>query len=241
MLRIVLVDAVEYAEHELPHKAGGPAAWFASALAPISGITVETVRCSQPGLDEAVLAADAVILSGSPRDAWSSDPQVVRYVDHVRAWLREGKPMLGVCFGHQVMARASGGHVGRNPSGWEVGTVKVTLTPDGRSSRLFAMQREELTVLQSHQDAVLTAPPGASVLAFNAHCAVQALQYGAHQYSVQFHPELSPEVLRLVWSQRRHDLREKVSFNLDERLDSMVPTPEALRLFEQFLHPLRAA
>ncbi|MBX7116519.1 MAG: type 1 glutamine amidotransferase [Myxococcaceae bacterium] len=203
-----------------------------------SELEVHTMGLSHSGLGEAAAAADALILSGSPRDAWSDEPDLVRYVSQVRHWVENGKALFGVCFGHQVMARAMGGHVAKNPMGWEVGNTTVELTVKGGDSLLFASQPQPMPVLQSHQDAVVSVPAGATLLATNSHTYVQALSYGPHQYGVQFHPELTPDILRSVWAQRREVWRHKVVFDLDKRLDNMNPTPVAPHLFAQFLDPL---
>ena len=74
-------------------------------------------------------------------------------------------PMLGICFGHQLLAMALGGKVIRNPLGWEVGTCKVRLTHAGKHDRLFSGLPDEFSVMQSHQDMVVDFPNNAECLA----------------------------------------------------------------------------
>lgn len=231
MKRVLIVDAVEYGPDELSGRLGGPPAWFGAALAEIPGVAVTAAGVSDPRLDELALSHDALVLSGAPGDAWADDEATLQYVARARRWLREGKPLFGVCHGHQILARAAGGHVGRNPAGWELGNVRVSLTAAGRMCPLFAGNGPELNFLESHQDAVLGVPAGAQVLAANDHTPVQALAYGPRQFSVQFHPEFSPEILRALW----RDREKPEGFDPAPALESAQPTPEARKLFARFL------
>src|SRR5690606_7506582 len=135
-------------------------------------------------------------------------PEALAYSSLVRGWLEAGRPLFGVCHGHQVMARAAGAEVARSPAGWELGTAEITLTAAGRACPLFPDPGEPRRFLESHQDAVLAVPRNATLLGGNAHTPVQALAYGPRQFSVQFHPEFTPELLRLLWAERRETLRE---------------------------------
>ena len=235
MTRVLVIDAVEYQPEEADRKLGGPAGWFGRALALASEVEVLVAGTSDPRLAAHVAAADALILSGSPRDAWSDEPEVVTLLRTVRDLVDAGKPLFGVCYGHQVMARAAGGEVAPNPAGWEVGNTTVDLTPAGLACPLFQNVTSPLEVIESHQDAVLSRPWGSTVLAGNAHTPIQALSYGPRQFSVQFHPEFTPEILRALWAERRELLRGTVPFDLDARLDAVHATPHVTCLFRRFL------
>lgn len=235
---VLIVDAVEYTAEEAPLYLGGPPHWFRTALSGMAGWDFSAVGASDPTLAERAQAVDAIILSGSPHDAWSDEPEALAYLRLVQAWLEAGRPLFGVCHGHQVMARAAGAHVNRNPAGWELGLAEISLTPAGLSSPLFADPTESRLFLESHQDAVLTVPRNATLLGGNAHTPVQALAYGPHQFSVQFHPEFTPEILRLLWAERRETLRGTLPFDIDARLAEAAPTPHAPRLLERFLQQL---
>jgi GMP synthase (glutamine-hydrolysing) len=235
MPRVLVIDAVEYEPEEASRKLDGPAGWFGRALRVDPDVEVEVAACSDPRLATRAAAAEGVILSGSPRDAWSDEPEVLDYLGSVRDLMNAGKPLFGVCYGHQVMARAAGGKVAPNPAGWEVGNALVELTAAGRACPLFQAASSSLEVIESHQDAVVEAPPGSTVLATNPHTRIQALSYGPRQFSVQFHPEFTPEILRALWTERRELLRASVPFDLDVALDTVRPTPQVTHLFAQFL------
>jgi GMP synthase-like glutamine amidotransferase len=221
--KVVLLDCVGDAVE------GGAGPWFAAALAKIREVDFGVVRPEEGtgGLD----SADAVLISGSPRDAFADDEwtsKTLRVVEHA---LGRKVPVLGVCFGHQLLGRLAGAKVGRNPQGWEVGECIVRST--GAPSPLNLPT--EARVLQSHQDSVAEIPAGARLLAGNEHTAVQAAEWGDRVYGVQFHPEFTGEILRKLWSKRRELWRGKTAFDLDAKLDAAGECEDGLAVFRGFL------
>ena len=105
-------------------------------------------------------------------------------------------PMLGLCFGHQLLAQALGGEVADNPMGIEVGTVALRLTRAGHQDALLSAMENHPWAQVVHKQSVLTPPPDAAVLASNVHDACQAFRYGDRVWGVQFHPEFSADVMR---------------------------------------------
>ena len=105
-------------------------------------------------------------------------------------------PILGLCFGHQLLAEALGGEVADNPMGIEVGTVPLRLTQAGHQDALLSAIENHPWAQVVHKQSVLTPPPGAAVLASNVHDACQAFRYGDCVWGVQFHPEFSADVMR---------------------------------------------
>lgn len=168
--------------------------WFARALAPL-GVRLRTLAVhAGAALPRGADGAGAIIATGSPRSVTERAPWMVR----TGRWLRDradaGVPVLGVCFGHQLLAEAYGGAVARNPAGRELGTVAVELTAAGREDPLFHGMPPRFEVQATHEDDVRALPPGAAVLAANAASPVQAFRLGAAR-GVQFHPELEGAAL----------------------------------------------
>jgi len=233
---VLLLDMYEWTDaYPVTNPLRNVTGWFARYL-PV-GDTIELVTA---GVNDNLLAmaqkADAVITSGSPRDAWVDDLINDRVLEVVRHCQDTGKPFLGVCYGHQLLGRALHANVGRQPAGYELGNVKVTLTDEGAACSLFDGLPRELMVIESHQDAVLELPKGARLLA-TGECPVQAFDHNENMLAVQFHPEMDPAVLQFVWGEPRRELwRPKLSFDLDERLAGLEQTPAAPQIFQNFIN-----
>ncbi len=235
MKRLLLIDAVEFPPERAGHPLSNVGRWFGRHIEGLSGVDFHAVASSRPDLKDVVADADGIIFSGSPRDAWSDDPAIVRLVDFMRETVNRGQPLLGVCFGHQILARAFGGTVARNPAGWEVGERNVTITAAGRECGLFEGMPETLRVIESHQDAVLSLPPDATLLVENSHTPIQGFGIGSRAFGVQFHPEMDGILLRHLWAERRERLRPAMPFKLDTALDTAGETPDAARIFANFV------
>ena len=231
-LKILVVDCVE--KEGLP--LGGVDGWFRAALKKCdSDVEVKTVKASVTGWDKEVEWADAVMISGSPRDAFADDEWTHGLMAKVARLLEKKKPVLGVCYGHQILGRVKGGKVERCKQGWELGETKVKVTSEGANSPLLQGLSEKMNVMQSHQDCVLNVPGQGVLLASSPHTRVQAARWAEQVYGVQFHPEFTGEVLRGIWKERREKWRDKVKFDLDRTLDQARDCPDGLAIFRNFL------
>lgn len=115
----------------------------------------------------------------------------------------EAPPMLGICFGHQLLARTLGGEVDDHPMGMEVGTVALRLSTRARGDALLGGLWDQPWAQMMHRQSVLVAPPGVEVLASNGHDSCQAFRYGSHVWGCQFHPEFSADVTRAYLQAQR--------------------------------------
>lgn len=156
------------------------------------GISWDTVELDEgetiPNLDN----YDALIVMGGPMDIWEEDehPWLITEKRAIRQAIVELKlPFLGFCLGHQLMADALGGKVGKMFEA-EVGILDVEFTADGQASTLFSGLQKNIKSLQWHGAEVTEPPPGSLVLAESPVCAIQALQYGESAFSMQCHIEL---------------------------------------------------
>ena len=124
-----------------------------------------------------VHAADGWLITGSRHGVYEDHPFIPPLEDFIRAAYAAGVPVVGICFGHQIIAQALGGRVEKHKGGWAVGAQDYD----------FAGQT--VTLNAWHQDQVVTAPEGAEVVATSPFCANASLLYGNRAYSVQAHPE----------------------------------------------------
>jgi GMP synthase-like glutamine amidotransferase len=137
---------------------------------------------------------DLLIVMGGPQDVWQEDihPWFVAEKAAICRWVRElGRPYLGICLGHQLLAEALGGRVGLMTKP-EVGLADVELTPEGRDDPLFSGFGDTMQTFQWHGAEITELPSDAVVLARNAACAVQAMRWGEHAYGLQYHVEITP-------------------------------------------------
>jgi GMP synthase (glutamine-hydrolysing) len=180
--------------------------WFARSL----GFQMPVVRAHDgeklgPALDRA--KPQGIIVTGSPLSVTEGAPWMLQLGDDLLRLGARGTPILGVCFGHQLLARAAGGEVVQNLRGREIGTVLVQLTEAGRRDPLFAWTTGgEIEVQATHVDAVDPLPPGAALLASNENSVAQAYRLSETVAGVQFHPELSAPAMRDLILTRKEKL-----------------------------------
>lgn len=135
---------------------------------------------------------DALWVMGGPMDVWEEDrhPWLATEKRAIRSAVERGLPYMGVCLGHQLLAAAMGGRVGKAPQA-EVGVLDVALTDAGRRDPLFEGLAPVFKALQWHGAEVAATPPGAVVLAESPLCRVQAMRVGRWAYGLQYHTELT--------------------------------------------------
>jgi len=119
-----------------------------------------------------------------------------RTAEWLRGAVERSIPVLGICYGHQLLAYALGGVVGNNPNGREYGSTEVQLTPEAKDDPLFHGFPNPLKVQESHTQSVRILPPGATVLASGIMDHHQAFVVRENAWGVQFHPEFDAEIVR---------------------------------------------
>jgi GMP synthase (glutamine-hydrolysing) len=126
------------------------------------------------------------------------------------AWIARavelGKPVLGICYGHQLMAHALGGEVRYNPRGREIGTTDVKLNSAAQSDPLFGRFAEILHLPVCHLQAVVRLPARATVLGSTLLDPHQVVRFGPLAWGVQFHPEFDANIVRAYIDARRDDM-----------------------------------
>jgi GMP synthase-like glutamine amidotransferase len=159
---------------------------------------------------------DAVLLTGSKADSFSDEPWVVELRKRVTELLEQKKKLLGICFGHQLIAICLGAKVGRAPQGWGVGRMSY----DWHAADLLpAPEDNKMSLLVSHRDQVFELPENAVLLASNAHCPVAGYAVGEEVFCVQGHPEFVEEYSAFLMGRRREMLGEELYSNAVKSLE----------------------
>lgn len=212
------------------------ASWFieyVSALDP--DLNIRTYQVFRDELPSTTQDIDGIIITGSSKEVYDDESWIQsleKFVNRARA---HRIPMLGVCFGLQLIAQATGGKVTKNPKGREIGTKKAQLTESGKTDPLFAGLPQTVDVQESHQSAVVQLPQNAQLLAENSF-GIQAFRLKKEPtWGVQFHPEVTPETLKKVVAFRKPVL-ENEGIDTDVCMKEIGPTPESKRVLQNFLH-----
>jgi GMP synthase-like glutamine amidotransferase len=167
--------------------------------------TLETVMLYEGArLPEDAQGYQAVIVMGGPMGVYDEAEYPFLRDEHrfLRRVLGQDVPLLGICLGSQLLAKALGARVYRNPQK-EIGWYTVDLTPAGAADPLFAGLTSSVPVFQWHGDA-FDLPAGTTPLASSPLCTHQAFRYGDRVYGLLFHLELTPDVIH-SWIAAFHD------------------------------------
>lgn len=144
---------------------------------------------------------DALLVSGSRADAFSSLPWIERLKTFLLARYQAKQPLLGICFGHQLLALICGAPVGRSPRGWGLGCSRYQLAPV--LPDFISAPNGCFSLLASHQDQVAELPEQAYLLASNAHCPIAAFYIPQRMLCFQGHPEFTQDYARALMTLRQ--------------------------------------
>ena len=147
--------------------------------------------------------------------------------------MEAGLPILGVCYGHQLLAQALGGEVGPNPLGRQIGTTMVTLEPAAASDRLMCALPAAFQAQTTHMESVLTLPPGVVRLATTPRDRNHVVRFNPRTWGIQFHPEFSSAVMNTYISVRSEAIRAE-GLDPDQLSTGLRQTPLAYGLLRRF-------
>ena len=186
-----------------------------------------------PGFD----GISGVVISGSHAMITEHQDWSERTVEWLLGAVERQIPILGICYGHQLIAYALGGEVGDNPNGCEFGTVEVNLNENARGDKLFGGFSTPMRVHVSHTQSVLRLPDNAKLLASSDVDINQAFVVGNSAWGVQFHPEFDAEIVIEYINQHREALLREHN-SPDRIIERCLDTPHGSEMLKRFVEIL---
>ncbi|TPE48288.1 type 1 glutamine amidotransferase [Amaricoccus solimangrovi] len=195
-MRIGILETGEVAE-DLRARHGDYPAMFRELLSAVDpALEFATIRVVAGEMPAAPSQADAWIVTGSRHGVYDGLP----WIEPLKAFLRDcvasRVPVVGICFGHQILAEALGGRAAKSDRGWGLGVQDYAFVA---RPGWMADAPAHFAMRAVHQDQVTTLPPGATLLATSPFCEYAALAYGDPEapdaISLQPHPEFGPEFM----------------------------------------------
>ena len=138
---------------------------------------------------EDLLGFDGLLIGGSPASVLDDLPWVHRLTGLIREAHAAAVPIVGACFGHQAIAQALGGAVGRNPGPFVLGAAETEITAPAP----WMNGTGPIRLAAAHGEQVVALPPGAEVIGRSAGCPVAAYRIGTRVFATQYHPEMTPD------------------------------------------------
>lgn len=178
------------------------------------GFEFRTWRVEVMDFPPDIHAADGWLITGSRHGAYEDHAFIPPLEEFIRAAYNAHVPVVGICFGHQIIAQAMGGKVEQFAKGWSVGPTD------------YDFNGQKITLNAWHRDQVTRAPETAEVIARNDFCENAALLYDDRMFTVQAHPEFGPDFVDGLMRTRGPGLvpdplmaaaRERLSVPLDAR------------------------
>jgi GMP synthase (glutamine-hydrolysing) len=238
LISCYLSDQLAYfSDHTQEHLLLNDAKWFTASMdgGVRDKITLLNINAYKSSHFPPVEDLSGIIIGGSEYMLSSgNDPWVNRLKKYIENAAGKNTPMLGVCFGHQLLGQTFGAGIeNRNPR--ELGTVTITLSEPGRKDKLFWGLDNQFKVLMAHGDTVEKLTPGIQSLAFNDYTQNQAIAIDDHIRGVQFHPEFSVEIIRAILHSGKEDMAPK-DIDIKAVDKHLKNTPDAKTVLNNFIN-----
>jgi GMP synthase-like glutamine amidotransferase len=189
------------------------------------GFEFEGFRVVEGLFPSSIEAADGWLITGSKYGAYEDHDWIAPLEDFIRHAYVQNVPIVGICFGHQIMAQALGGRVEKFAGGWSVGKQHYQLEGVEGGIDLMAW----------HQDQVTELPADAEVIGSSDFCCYAVLSYGNKAVSVQAHPEFDAGFIKGLFDAREAVLPPQIRARKNDDLSGELSSPTIARMMADVL------
>ena len=175
---------------------------------------------------------DAYLITGSKASCYDNVQWIHALKEFIKALHKNKKKLIGVCFGHQIIAEALGGSVRKSPSGWHAGVDSISLNNDALE---YGDQGKKYNLVFSHQDEVKRLPRNATLIAESASCPIGMFLIENHIFCTQGHIELDKKFARMIYDFRKKQIGDSKHQHACETLDMQTDEHEIAKSLLEFL------
>lgn len=193
----------------------------------------ETYKGEFPG---SVEVCQAYLITGSKSSVYDDDPWIKALGDFAKD-AATSVPVVGICFGHQLLHHIFGGKVKKSEKGWGIGVHTYTVH---EHRPWMAPETKAMNLMASHQDQVIQPAPGSCTLAGSSFCPVAISEFNSNVVSIQPHPEIIRELAREIFEFRREiqgqDVTDTAMASMNHTIDDKIAAQWIIRFLEERIH-----
>jgi len=169
-------------------------------------LTFKVYKVIEGRYPENRVECDAYVISGSKFSAYDNEPWILQLQKYIMQLHQHKIKLIGICFGHQIIAQALGGAVEKSKNGWGAGNMTSHIE---HTKPWMSQPETQFSLLVSHQDQVISLPEQAERIAGSNFCENASFQIANHILTFQGHPEFSPDYLKYLVNKRRDILGDE--------------------------------
>ncbi len=187
-------------------------------------------------LPSSVETCQAYLITGSKSSVYDDDPWIKTLGEFVKDAVKS-VPIVGICFGHQMLHHIFGGKVKKSEKGWGIGVHTYTVH-EHRS--WMAPEAKAVNLMASHQDQVIRPAPGSRTLAGSSFCPVAISEFNSNIMSIQPHPEIIRDLAREIFEFRREiqgqDVTDTAITSINHSIDDKIAAQWIIRFLKKRIH-----
>ena len=173
---------------------------------PIEVITYDVVNGQYP---DAIDEVDGYVITGSKRSVYDDETWIAQLGEFVKQLHQQQKKVVGICFGHQLIAHFMGGRTEKSDRGWGIGVKSAAFVSDEPLPFNKPDNMDSFKIFYSHQDQVIVPVPGSKILAGNAFCPIAMTSLDSHILTIQGHPEFAQDFGRDLLALRKQQFDDQ--------------------------------